>query len=126
MNPALCRRQFVAHGLALAGAALLLPVQRLSAAVSPRIGDGAAARVAADPAHRAALALIGCYGSVAAVEHGAETTRITVAVRDIDAMQRALATARGHGIARVAAEGNLARFQVHGRRFELENLLDVA
>jgi hypothetical protein len=122
MKPALCRRQFVAHSIVLAGAALLLPAQRLSAAASLTAHDPLA-RAPQDTAHRSALALVGRYGSIASVTTGHDATRIVAHVRCFDSMVQTLGAAREHGIARVRAAGNLTTFELEGRRFEIENLV---
>jgi hypothetical protein len=123
MNSALCRRDFVTRGLVLAGAALLLPAQRLSAAAttsgSPSTATGAAP---GDAAHRSALALVARYGTALDVSRGENTTRIAVRIRCFDAMVGALSGAKAQGISRLSASGNTVAFDLGGRRFELENL----
>lgn len=122
MKTELCRRQFVVHGLVLAGAAVLLPAQRLAAAVAP--ATSAAPGAAALPA--AVRALIAGYGTIQSVSSDTAATRITVLVHDLEHLAVQLGTARRHGIHGLRASGNLATFSMGGRQFELENRVDAA
>lgn len=105
---------------------MLLPAQRLSAAVTSLTDGNSPALVPQDSAHRTAFALVGGYGSIASVTSGHETTRIVAHVRCFDSMARTLGTARDHGIARVRVSGNVTAFELEGRRFEIENRVDAA
>jgi hypothetical protein len=120
MNSALCRRDFVTRGLVLAGAALLLPAQRLAAAATT--SSGPVEETSGDAAHRAALALVARYGKVLDVDIGETSTRIAARVRCYDTMATALSGAKAHGITRVRAAGATLTFDLAGRRFEIENL----
>jgi hypothetical protein len=123
MSPSLCRRQFLARTALLAGAALLLPTRRLLATTA---SAASFTGTPADAAHRAALALVGTYGTVTNVAATGDTTRIVARIRCFDSMGRALGTARCHGISRIRAKGNVTSFELGGRRFEIENLHHAA
>ena len=124
MSPAYCRRQFLTRSLLLAGAAALLPAQRLSAATA--IGGSQPAPSAADPTQNKVVDLISRYGRVTGIESSGTTTRIAVVVRCYDTMLAALAGGAAHGISRIQADGTVTAFSIQGRRFEIDNRHHVA
>ncbi len=116
MNPAIDRRHFVTRSLVLAGAALLLPTQRLAASAPEVTLDDTA-----DETQRRAFALVGQYGRVEQLQSNGPATRLTVRVRCFDAMNQALGRARDFGIGQVRAAGNQTSFEIDGRSFVVEN-----
>lgn len=125
MRTTLCRRQFVARSLAVAGAALLLPTHRLGA-IGNSNETAATEQLASDSAHQAVLGFVASYGEITAVSSSSGTTSITATITCPVTMGRALTGAGVHGIRKIRAAGNVTRFELGGQRFEIVNRYNVA